>query len=86
MIYFLYVPMEGGAPGMSALDTVGDDDSARAEAGHLQYGGRTGYLFDGDRFVGEIATASGVLQDAPMTPSPTWSGRARDLPVAPTAG
>jgi hypothetical protein len=77
MIYFLFVPTEGGRAEMSALtEVVGDDAAARSAAGRLAYGGRAGYLFDGDRFIGEVVTANSLLQpqaapvDAASGPSP----------------
>jgi hypothetical protein len=87
MIYFLYVPTESGHPEMSALtDIVEDDEAAVAEAGRMQYGGRAGYLFDGDRFVAEVVTAAAITE-RPALSTPTSRPRraVRVLGAAPAS-
>lgn len=69
MIFFLYVPTESGHPEMAALAAT-DEAGAVREAQGLQYGGRAGYLFDGDRFVREVTTRAGILEEAPLLAVP----------------
>lgn len=75
MIYFLFVPTESGQTEMAALE-ANALEAAIAEAGRLQFGGRVGYLFDGDQFVQEIETASAILDEGPLEAvSPHTSAR-----------
>ena len=65
MIYFLFVPTESGQTEMAALEADALE-AAIAEAGRLQFGGRVGYLFNGDQFAQEIETASAILNQGPL--------------------
>lgn len=66
MQYFLFVPTESNQPEMVAL-TATDADAAVGEAELQEFGGRIGYLFDGDRFVQEISTAAGLITAPPLS-------------------
>ncbi len=84
MIFFLYVPTESGRPEMAVL-TATDEAAAIGEAESLQYGGRAGYLFDGDRFVQEVTTRAGILTDHSLLAGPPGGvGRRRaGIPLRP---
>lgn len=66
MHYFLFVPTESSQPEMVAL-TATDADAAVAEAELHEFGGRIGYLFDGDQFVQEVSTAAGLINALPLS-------------------
>ncbi len=59
MIFFLFVPTESGQSEMVALEATRLED-AITEARETPFAGRTGFLFDGDRFVREIMTADTI--------------------------
>lgn len=65
MQHFLFVPTESGQTEMAALTATRTVDAVE-EAGRCEFGGRTGYLFDGDTFVQEIRTAAGVTMGGPL--------------------
>jgi hypothetical protein len=65
MQHFLFVPTESGKTEMAALTATRTVDAVE-EAGQCEFGGRTGYLFDGDVFVQEVRTAAGVTLDDPL--------------------
>lgn len=58
MIYFCFIePDPRNAVEMKTL-RAGEDDAAVQEAAALPFDGRQGHVFDGDRYVGSVATAS----------------------------
>lgn len=65
MQHFLFVPTESGQTEMAALNATRTADAVE-EAGRCAFGGRTGYLFDGDTFVQEVRTAAGITLDDPL--------------------
>ncbi|MFC7376936.1 hypothetical protein [Brevundimonas sp. GCM10030266] len=77
MIFFLFVPVESAAPEMAALTATGLDEAIK-EAEALPFAGRTGYLFEGDRFVQEIRTAD-TLREVPAFADPYRSPPAAAL-------
>lgn len=85
MIYFLFVPTESGRPEMAALDAVRLED-AISEAEALPFAGRTGYLFDGDRFVQEVTTADSLQDAPPLATVPRRRPPVRPVELAPRPG
>lgn len=58
MIYFCFIESDPrNAVEMKTL-RAGDDAAAVQEAAALPFDGRQGHVFDGDRYVGSVATAS----------------------------
>lgn len=64
MIFFLFVPTEGGSSEMAALEAT-SVESAVIEAQELEFAGRTGFLFDGDLFIREVQTANDLEAPGP---------------------
>lgn len=66
MIYFCFI--EGDDQHdveMKLLEAV-EDGPAMQEAGALRFGGRTGYVFDGDRSVGSVKTSREPVAKEPF--------------------
>ncbi len=57
MIYFCFIESDDQHDVEMKLLGAVDDDQAMQEAGALRFGGRTGYVFDGDRSVGSVETS-----------------------------
>ena len=66
MQHFLFVPTRSSQPEMVAL-TATDADAAVAEAKLHGFGGRIGYLSDGDQLVQEVSTAAGLINALPLS-------------------
>ena len=81
MHYFLFVPTESGQPEMAAL-TATEANAAVGEAGRQEFGGRMGYLFDGDMFVQEVTTEAGLITAEPLS-APERSSTATFAPPRP---
>lgn len=65
MHYFLFVRTEGGVVEMASLGALERED-AIAEAGKLPFAGRPGSLFQGDEYIGEVATADTFRSQTPL--------------------
>lgn len=72
MQYFLFVPTESGQPEMAALTAL-DAEAAVAEAELREFGGRIGYLFEGDLFLREVKTVARLTTAEPLS-APAKSG------------
>ena len=66
MIYFCFIEGDDRHDvEMKVLEAV-EDDQAMQEAGALRFGGRTGYVFDGDRSVGSVETSREPVSEQPF--------------------
>lgn len=84
MIYFCFIESDDRHDVEMKLLGAVDDDQAMREAGALRFGGRTGYVFDGDRPVGSVETSR-----EPMSEDPVFGRMDREpfgAPLLPGAG
>lgn len=66
MIYFCFIEGDGQHDvEMTLLEAV-EDGPAMQEARALHFGGRTGYVFDGDRSVGSVETSREPAPEEPF--------------------
>lgn len=85
MLFFFFVPTEGGQTEMAALKAL-DPAAAVAEAKRLEFGGRVGHLFNGDLYVQDVQTASAIRKAAPLQAAshrPSGASATYGAPAAP---